>query len=132
MSTHDHNSGMNFDGHDHHDHEGHHDGSMADYVKGFIYSVILTAIPFILVMTKAFESNKTTVFVILAFAFVQVFVHMKYFLHMNAKSEGGWNMLALIFTAILVIIMFSGSVWVMYHLDNNMMPMSTQNAHDMV
>ena len=132
MSADDHNSSMNSDLHDHHDHEDHHDSSMADYVKGFIFSVILTAIPFALIMTKAFSNNKTTVFVILAFAFVQVFVHMKYFLHMNAKSEGGWNLLALIFTAILVVIMFSGSVWVMYHLDNNMMPMSTQNAHDMV
>jgi len=124
MSVHEHN-------HDDHSSHEQHGGSMADYVKGFILSVILTAIPFALVMTKAFSSNKTTVFVVLAFAFVQVFVHMKYFLHMNAKSEGGWNMLALIFTAILVIIMFSGSVWVMYHLDNNMMPSSAQNIHDM-
>ena len=129
MSVHENNHGVDVGSHESHDA---HDGSLADYVKGFIFSVILTAIPFALVMTKAFSSNKTTVLVVLAFAFVQVFVHMKYFLHMNGKSEGGWNMLALIFTAILVVIMFSGSVWVMYHLDNNMMPMSTQNAHDMV
>jgi cytochrome o ubiquinol oxidase operon protein cyoD len=29
--------------------------------------------------------------------------HMVYFLHMNAKSEGGWNMLALMFTVMVVI-----------------------------
>jgi cytochrome o ubiquinol oxidase operon protein cyoD len=64
--------------------------------------------------------------VILGFAAVQIVVHMVYFLHMNAKSEGGWTMLALIFTLVLVVITLSGSLWVMYHLNHNMMP-----AHDM-
>ena len=43
-----------------------------------------------------------TALVILGFAAVQMVVHMIYFLHMNAKVEGGWTMLALIFTAALV------------------------------
>jgi len=58
----------------------------------------------------------------LALAAVQVVVHMIYFLHMNTKSEGGWSMLALIFTGMMVFIMLSGSLWVMYHLNHNMMP----------
>jgi cytochrome o ubiquinol oxidase operon protein cyoD len=41
---------------------------------------------------------------------------------MNTKSEGGWTMLALIFTVVLVFIVLSGSLWVMYNLDHNMMP----------
>ena len=52
---------------------------------------------------------------------------MIYFLHMNSKSEGGWTMLALIFTIIVVVIALSGSLWVMYHLNTNMMPAT----HDM-
>ena len=63
-----------------------------------------------------------------AFAAVQIVVHMVYFLHMNAKSEGGWTMLALIFTLVLVVITLSGSLWVMYHLNSNMMPAP---VHDM-
>ncbi len=58
----------------------------------------------------------------LLFAVVQIVVHMIYFLHLDAKSEGGWNMLALIFTVILVFITLTGSLWVMYHLNVNMMP----------
>ncbi|MFW2345133.1 MAG: cytochrome o ubiquinol oxidase subunit IV, partial [Brevundimonas mediterranea] len=58
----------------------------------------------------------------MAFAVVQIVVHMIYFLHMNSKSEGGWTMLALIFTIIVVVIALSGSLWVMYHLNTNMMP----------
>jgi cytochrome o ubiquinol oxidase operon protein cyoD len=53
---------------------------------------------------------------------------MVYFLHMDAKSEGGWNMLALIFTLVLVVITLAGSLWVMYHMNTNMMPAS---MHDM-
>jgi cytochrome o ubiquinol oxidase subunit IV len=60
-----------------------------------------------------------------AFAAVQIVVHMVYFLHMSSRAEGGWSMLALLFTAVLVVITLSGSVWVMYHLNTNMMPTTT-------
>lgn len=59
---------------------------------------------------------------ILSLAAVQIVVHMIYFLHMNFRSQGGWNMLALIFTAVIVFITLAGSLWVMYHLNVNMMP----------
>ena len=115
--------------HHHHDHNAYHvDGeldfhvSVKGYVTGFILSVILTAIPFWLVMAKVLPSPKMTGFVILGFAAVQMVVHMVYFLHMNAKVEGGWSMLALLFTVALVVIMLAGSVWVMHHMNANMMP----------
>jgi cytochrome o ubiquinol oxidase operon protein cyoD len=41
---------------------------------------------------------------------------------MNSRSEGGWTMMALIFTTILVAIGLIGSLWVMYHMNVNMMP----------
>ena len=103
-------------------------GTFRSYMTGFVLSVILTAIPFWLVMGKVFDKPGTTALVILAFAVVQIVVHMVYFLHMDAKSEGGWNMLALIFTLVLVVITLAGSLWVMYHMNTNMMPHS---MHDM-
>ena len=113
-------------GHDDHVEAAH--GTMRDYVTGFVLSVILTAIPFWLVMNGVIASAGMTAAVILGFAAVQIVVHMVYFLHMNARSEGGWNMLALIFTVVLVVIVLSGSLWVMYHLNTNMMPMSPHEA----
>lgn len=113
-------------GHGQHDHEHHDDGighvSLKGYMIGFVLAVLLTAVPFALVMSGGLKDPSATAFVILGFAAVQIVVHMVYFLHMNAKSEGGWNMLALIFTAVLVLITLSGSIWVMYHLNHNMMP----------
>jgi cytochrome o ubiquinol oxidase subunit IV len=106
-------------------------GSLNGYVTGFVLSVVLTAIPFWLVMSggpmgraRVFERPGTTAAILLGFAAVQIVVHMVYFLHMNAKSEGGWTLLALLFTVVIVVIALSGSLWVMYHLNTNMMPSS--------
>ena len=103
--------------------DGHSLGSLRSYLTGFGLSVVLTAVPFWLVISGALGSNQATVLAIMAFALVQIVVHMVFFLHMNTKSQGGWTMMALIFTLILVVIALSGSLWVMYHLNANMMPM---------
>lgn len=105
--------------------EGHagHGGTTRGYLIGFLLSVILTAAPFWLVMTKPLANAQWLGFLVLAFAAVQIVVHMVYFLHMNPQSEGGWSMLALIFTMVLVVITLAGSLWVMHHLNTNMMPM---------
>jgi cytochrome o ubiquinol oxidase subunit IV len=100
-------------------------GSFRGYVTGFILSVILTAIPFWMVMTHALDQS-STVLIILALAAVQIVVHMVYFLHMTPKAEGGWSLMALIFTVTIVGIALTGSIWVMYHLNANMMPMAEQ------
>ncbi|GJD55576.1 cytochrome o ubiquinol oxidase subunit IV [Methylobacterium dankookense] len=113
-------------------HEGPHPhgahGTFEGYVTGFVLSVILTAIPFWLVMGDVLGDKLTTDIAVMAFAAVQIVVHMVYFLHMNTRSEGGWTFLSLMFTLTLVVIALVGSIWVMYHLDQNMMPMSPHEA----
>lgn len=106
---------------EHHDDSGYH-ATVKGYVTGFLLSVVLTAIPFWLVMAKVLPTPGATAAVILFLAAVQIVVHMVYFLHMNTKVEGGWSLLALIFTGAVLAIMLSGSIWVMYHLNTNMMP----------
>jgi cytochrome o ubiquinol oxidase subunit IV len=105
---------------------GHGHGTRRSYLIGFGLSVVLTAIPFWLVMAGVLESKQATALAIMALAVVQIVVHMAFFLHMNPKSEDGWTMMALIFTLVLVVIALTGSLWVMYHLNSNMMP-----GHDM-
>ena len=120
----------------HGDHHGDHDdgaphATVKGYMTGFVLAVILTAIPFWIVMGNWFDKSSTTAFVILAFAAVQIVVHMIYFLHMNARSEHGWSMLALIFTVVVVVITLSGSLWVMYHMNHNMIPGLMNETHKM-
>lgn len=110
-------------GDDHgHGHDGVPHGTMKGYMTGFILSVILTAIPFWLVMAEVFQNHAITAAIILVFAAVQMVVHVIYFLHMNVRVEAGWSIMALIFTIVIVVIALSGSIWVMYHLNTNMMP----------
>ncbi len=97
-------------------------GTRQDYVTGFILSVILTAIPFIVVMAGGFPSARVTAMLVLACAIVQIIVHMVYFLHMSPKTEAGWTLVALAFTIIMLVIAVVGTVWVMYQMDQNMMP----------
>ncbi|WP_295950718.1 cytochrome o ubiquinol oxidase subunit IV [Rhodoferax sp.] len=125
MGAHTENGGSH-DDHSHGDSGSH--STLKGYVTGFVLAVILTVIPFWLVMGKVFDKPHITAIVILAIAAVQIVVHMIYFLHMTSKLEGGWSLLALIFTLMLLVIMLTGSIWVMYHLNANMMPVS---AHDM-
>ena len=119
-----------------HDHDTHGEahgahGTMGSYMIGFGLSVILTAIPFWLVMTGYFANPQTTAFVIMAFAVVQIVVHMIYFLHMNTKSEGGWTFMALIFTVVVLLITLSGSLWVMYNMNKNMMPLHIEDVKNL-
>lgn len=104
-----------------HDHKlaGASHGSVKSYSIGFVLSVVLTVIPFLLVMYPSL-SPMTTVYVIAAFAVVQVLVQLGFFLHMNTRSDEGWNMMAFIFTAIIIAIVVVGSLWIMFHLNHNM------------
>ncbi len=107
---------------------GHHEtgeahSTIGGYLTGFGLSVVLTVIPFWLVMARPIEDGVVTSLLVILLAVAQIIVHMVYFLHMDAKSEGGWTIMALIFTVVLLVITISGSLWVMYHLNSNMMPM---------
>ena len=97
------------------------------YLIGFLLSVVLTAIPFWLVMSHALDPG-ISAFVIVVAAVVQILVHTVCFLHVNTTSEGGWTLLAYVFTAVLVLIVIAGSLWIMYHLGTNMMPMTEMES----
>ena len=96
--------------------------TMGDYVKGFILAVILTVIPFWLVMNDVIQDRSTLVMVLGVLAAAQVVVHLVYFLHMNGKIQGGWTLMSTIFAVIFLGITLAGTLWVMYHMNTNMMP----------
>ena len=101
-------------------HGGASHGSVKSYLIGFILSVILTVIPFMMVMNGT-ASHSTILAVVVGMAVIQVIVHLIYFLHMNTSSEERWNLVALLFTAMIIGIVVVGSLWIMYNLNLNMM-----------
>ena len=119
---------------DHHDHHGEEEihVTTGGYVTGFILAVILTVIPFWLVMGDVIQDRATAALVLGLFAVVQVIVHMYFFLHMNGKIQGGWTLLSTIFSVVFVAITIAGTLWVMFHMNANMMPVhsNTHSIHE--
>jgi cytochrome o ubiquinol oxidase operon protein cyoD len=60
---------------------------------------------------------------LLALAVAQIGVHLVFFLHITSGPENTNNTLALAFGVLIVLLVVVGSVWIMGHLNHNMMPM---------
>ncbi|OWY39088.1 cytochrome o ubiquinol oxidase subunit IV [Xenophilus sp. AP218F] len=103
-----------------HAHEQANHGSVKSYLVGFALSVILTAIPFWMVMSGAL-TKQATFFGIFAFAVAQILVHLKYFLHLDFSKEGKLNSLSFLFTGLVIVLLVGLSVWIIYSADALMM-----------
>ena len=104
------------------DSTGENRGSLRSYVTGLVLALVLTAIPFG-IMIHGGVTQATATISILTFALIQIVVHLTFFLHLNGSSAQRWNLVAFIFSAVIVVIVLGGSSWVMFHLRHNMMPM---------
>ncbi len=106
---------------DNHTHSEGHSGGLKSYMIGFVMAVILTVIPFAMVMSGAF-SKSATVIVISVLAAVQMLVHIVYFLHLDRSPGQRSNVQAGLFAVLMIGIVIVGSLWVMHNLNVNMMP----------
>lgn len=112
-----------------HDHTG--EGAhftLRTYLTGFGLAAVLTAIPFWIAMTGAIASRAVAVAVVVVMAIAQIGVQTWAFLHLNARAQEGWKLIAYIFTAVILLILIAGSLWIMMHLNANMMPGMMQDA----
>jgi cytochrome o ubiquinol oxidase subunit IV len=95
-------------------------GSFWSYCIGFILSVLLTAIAFGLVISGAL-SGTALLLGIFGAAVAQIMVHLNCFLHLDTSSEARWNVLAIVFTVLILILFVGGTLWIMSNLDYRMM-----------
>ncbi len=95
-------------------------GSLKSYLTGFVLALILTAIPFALVMRGTLSAGATLAAIFIA-GIVQILVHLHYFLHLDTSSAARWNVLALMFTLLIMVLFIGGSLWIMYTLNYRMM-----------
>ena len=91
-------------------------GSFKSYATGFIFSIILTVVPFALVMSGRL-SGSAILSAIFAAAIIQILVHLHYFLHLDASSAMRWNILALLLTLLIMTLFVWGTLWIMGHLN---------------
>lgn len=102
-----------------------HGPTHTQYVIGFALALALTLIPFALVMNHTLAG---TPLVIAGFAVGQIVVHVVYFLHVDASEEKRWNLMALLYTGVMVFIVIGGSLWIMHHLYVNMVPHASMHG----
>ncbi len=86
------------------------------YVTGFILSLFLTVVPYLLVVNQAFTA-KNLVLAVVVLGLAQFVVQVIFFLHLSTNR---WNMIVFFFTIFVVVIVVGGSLWIMYNLKYNM------------
>ena len=105
--------------HSHDSHDASH-GSVKTYAIGFILSVILTLIPFGLVMYPTLPKS-ITLMIVLAFAVIQVLVHLVYFLHLDRSEAQRENVVAFVFAGLVIVLLVGLSLWIMFSIHTAMM-----------
>jgi len=59
---------------------------------------------------------------LIVLAIAQMGVHLVFFLHITTGPDNTNNVLALAFGVLVVFLIVAGSIWIMGHLSQNMMP----------
>lgn len=91
------------------------------YLIGILLCLILTLIPFATVMYSTL-ANTTVLPIIFSAAILQFLVQIIFFLRLNISNEAGkMNVMAFIFSLIILATIVGGSLWIMWSLHYNMM-----------
>lgn len=107
-------------GHTNHQSRHGHTASLTWYVVGFILAVLLTVVPFAMVMSESFPRG-VTIISISVMAAVQILVHLICFLHLDRSPEQRSNIQVGLFSLLIVGIVIIGSLWVIHNLNVNML-----------
>jgi cytochrome o ubiquinol oxidase subunit IV len=93
-----------------------------NYLLGLAFATALTIASFWAATTHLIWGPAVPV-AIVVFAIAQMGVHLVFFLHITTGPDNTNNVLALAFGLLVVFLIFAGSIWIMDHLNSNMMPM---------
>ncbi|SHO66424.1 cytochrome o ubiquinol oxidase operon protein cyoD [Pseudoxanthobacter soli DSM 19599] len=92
------------------------------YLVGYGLAILLTAVSYAVARSGLiYEPAIVSALVVLAIA--QMGVHLVFFLHLTTGPDNTNNVLALAFGVLIVALVVIGSIWIMTHLNHNMMPM---------
>jgi len=94
-------------------------GSFKSYIIGFLSSLYLTVVAYILAVRHALSVNGLIVAVI-GLALVQFVIQLIFFLHVGVEAKPRWKLAAFWFMILIVAILVFGSLWIMSNLDYHM------------
>jgi len=99
--------------------------SYLSYTAGLGLAIIATIASFVVAQTDLLWPPGIPVGLIVL-ALAQIGVHLVFFLHLGSGPDSTNNILALAFGVLVVFLVIAGSVCIIDHLNNNLMPMSMQ------
>ena len=92
------------------------------YLIGLFLATLLTFVSFYVAKSNLFwQPSLPIALVVLGVA--QIAVHLIFFIHITTDPDNTNNILALAFGILIVTLVVAGSLWIMYNLNHNMMPM---------
>ena len=91
------------------------------YIIGLVLAAALTAASF-WSLDEHVIYGPGIVMALIVFGLAQVGVHLAFFLHLTTSPDNTNNALALAFGVLIVSLIFFGSIWVMFHMNQNMIP----------
>src|SRR5690349_20237227 len=92
--------------------------NMLGYSVGFALAVVLTIAAYFAVVGGWFTGAMLIGF-IMALAVVQLLVQLVFFLHLG-RNSGKWNIAAVLFTLMILVIIVAGSLRIMHNMNYNM------------
>jgi cytochrome o ubiquinol oxidase subunit IV len=96
--------------------------ALGGYLIGLGLATLLTIVSFFIARTTlVWQPSIPVALAVLAIA--QMGVHLVFFLHITTGPDNVNNVMALAFGVLIVLLLIAGSLWIMMHMNHNMMPM---------
>ena len=102
--------------------DGHDGEGVAGYLIGLGLATLLTIVAFFISRTTLVWGPSIPV-ALCVLAIAQMGVHLVFFLHITTGPDNANNVMALAFGVLIVLLLIGGSLWIMEHLNQNMVPM---------
>lgn len=97
-------------------------GSLRGYIVGYVSAMAFTAAAFAIApSTTMVPFSVMAALAVLAIA--QMLIHLIFFLHINTAPAQKINVMAFASAVLIIAIVVIGSIWIMGHLNRNMLPM---------
>ena len=95
---------------------------IGSYLIGLGLATLLTIVSFFIARTTlVWQPSIPVALAVLAIA--QMGVHLVFFIHITTGPDNVNNVMALAFGVLIVLLVITGSLWIMAHMNANMMPM---------
>ncbi len=89
-------------------------------MKGFIFSLLLVFASYLVVAKELLAGHALTL-TVAGLGLLQAWVVLFFFIKLLKEKKPHWNNMIFIFMVMVIVLVVFGSLWIMYHLNYNLM-----------